>query len=104
MIWLILISAFTLHSKTNITKEGLIVKESQSVLTTGVSHNIDGFYINSIDFSDQSGQSLFFDRFISHADLTQHINPTKEFLLHQNPFIKENQKRTGFRFFAYQKN
>lgn len=99
-----LVSAFTLHPKTNIAKGDLTVKESQSVLTLGLSHNIDGFYINTSDLNDPSEKSLFYDKFVSSADLTQHQNPAKEFFLQQNPFIRENQKRTGLRFFAYLKN
>jgi hypothetical protein len=99
-----LVSTFTLHPKTNIAKGELTVKESQSVLTLDLSHNIDGFSINTSDLNDQSGKSLFYDEFISSADLTQHQNPAKEFLLQQNLFTMENQRRTGLRFFAYLKN
>lgn len=104
VVWLMLVSAFTIHPKTNIAKGELTVKESQSVLTLGLSHNIDGFYIKTLDLSDQSGKSLFYDKFVSSTDLTQNQNPAKEFLLQQNLFIRENQRRTGLQFFAYLKN
>jgi len=99
-----LVSTFTLHAKTNIAKGELTVKESQSVLALGLSHNIDGFYINTSDLNDQSGKSLFYDKFVFSADLTQHQNPAKEFLLQQNLFTRENLRRTSLRFLTYLKN
>lgn len=99
-----LVLTFTLYARTNTDKRDLVVKVNQSALTLGLSHNIDGFYINASDFNNQSGKSLFYDKFVSSADLTQHQNPAKEFLLQQNLFTKENLRRTNLRFLTYLKN
>jgi len=99
-----LVSVFTLHPKTNIAKGELTGKESRSVITLGLSHNIDGFYIDISDLNYPSGKSMFYDKFLSSTDLTQHQNPAKELFLQQSLFVMENQKRTNLRLFAYLKN
>lgn len=99
-----LVATFTLNARTNTDKKDLVVKVSQSVLTPGFSHNNDGFCINTSDLNDKSGKSLFYDKFVSPADFTQHQNPAKEFLLQQNLFTRENLRRTSLRFLTYLKN
>ncbi|GEM_PF-5438178 len=99
-----LVSTFILHAKTNNAKGELVEKESRSVLTLGLSHNIDGFYINTSDLSDHSEKTVFYDKFVLTTDLTQHQNPAKEFFLQQNLFTRENLRRTNLRFFTYLKN
>ena len=99
-----LISAVILQPATSIAKENLTIKECQSVLAQSMRHNMEGFYINTSDLNGVSGKSSFYDEFVASADLIHHKNPVKEILLHQNPFIKENQKRTNLRFFAYLTN
>ena len=99
-----LLSAFTLQPRTATAKDDLAVKESQSALIPSPSRSIEGLYFNSSDFNNSSGKSLFNYNFVSSDDLTQQQNPAKEFSFQQYLFVRENQKRTGFRFFAYLKN
>jgi len=104
VILFILVSAFTLYAKTNSSNGHLISKEHQSALILEPSHNVEGVYINTTIITSLCGKSLFYDGFILTAGLIQKQNPVEEFLLYQNPFIKENQKRTNPRFFTYLKN
>lgn len=104
VVWVMLVSAFAIRPETTAVKGDLGVKESQSVLTFNQDQSIDGLYFNTSDFNNPSGRNLFFDNFVSSEDLTQQQTPTQEFFFRQYLFARENQKRTGLRFFAYLKN
>ena len=104
VVWLMLLSAFTLHARRATVKGDLSVKESRSVLVLCPIQSNEGLYFISSDFNNPQGKSLFSDNFVSSEDLTQQLSPSNQIPFQNYLFVRENQKRTALRFFAYLKN